>query len=124
MQNLELKDNDLQNQIQAQTTDLNHKLKQFQKFMMEKQGNQNQEIAFMRKQVGIISADQANVNTYLNKILPMKNYSAMVNMMHIVLNNKDDLANLKDYESMIKNKMIDLFNLNEYIESQNERKNR
>lgn len=78
----------------------------------------------MRKQVGIISADQANVNTYLNKILPMKNYSAMVNMMHTVLNNKDDLANLKDYESMIKNKMIDLFNLNEYIESQNERKHR
>ena len=53
---------------------------------------------------------------YLNKILPMKNYSAMVNMMHIVLNNKDDLANLMEYENMIKDKFIDLFNLNEYYE--------
>ena len=45
----------------------------------------------------------------------MKNYSAMVNMMHIVLNSKDDLANLKEYEDQIKVKLVDLFNLNEYI---------
>lgn len=78
----------------------------------------------MRKQVSVISSEQANFNVYLNKILPMKNYSAMVNMMHIVLNNKEDLANLKEYENMIKNKLVDLFNLNEYIDNQNERKHR
>jgi hypothetical protein len=61
------------------------------------------------------SQDQSNYSVYLNKILPMKNYSAMVNMMHIVLNSKDDLANLKEYEDQIKVKLVDLFNLNEYI---------
>ena len=72
-------------------------MKRFQIFVISKQDAWAKDITFMQKQIGMISADLNNTNVYLNKILPMKTYSSMVNMMHGVLNSKEDLTNLKLY---------------------------
>ena len=72
-------------------------MKRFQIYVISKQDAWAKDITFMQKQIGMISADLNNTNVYLNKILPMKTYSSMVNMMHGVLNSKEDLTNLKLY---------------------------
>ena len=85
--------------------------------MLDKQKEQNEDIRFIKRTCKLQSSDIQNHAMYINKVAPMKQYSMIVNMLHKVLNSKNDLANLRVLTDEYRHKMINLFNLKSYIKS-------
>lgn len=60
---------------------------------------QQKELLFCKRKSLELERGQQLNTMYINKVQPIRQFSSMVNMMHAVLNNKEELDNLNIYEN-------------------------
>ena len=84
---------------------------------MKTYDNHTKELQFLRKKFTDMEKSQQLQHLYVNKVIPIRQFSSMVNMMHTVLNNREEMEKLHNYESYCLKNMFQTLQLSkEYVQ--------
>ena len=79
--------------------------------LTDKLARNETEMNFMKKNISKFDKEQKHFQLYLDKVVPFKFFSMIMNMMQTVLTKDEDLVNLNLYEIEQKSRFEDLLNL-------------
>ena len=80
------------------TTTAQEQLDKLEKWIKNRTQIQNKELDFLKQGQSKFERDYRQHEWYVNKVLPLQQYSQVCNMLHCILHDKESYNNLVEYE--------------------------